>query len=616
LSRQRRTRLAVFLFLAVLGRFALATDVDYFEPAGYYASASGTGATLKSQLYTITSTGFVGRSYGDARFAFETMDKDPNNANNILLVYNRASVDGTWDGGITYNREHVWPKHWLNLTSSQVSNTYTGVASDLFELRPAAQNINSARGDLGYGTTSVTVPHTYGSVSDASGSYWYPGDADRGDVARTIFYMATRYGQGQANNLSVVNGQPATYQFGDLASLLKWNYEDTPDDFERRRNQAIYSSTLNPTYYQGNRNPYIDHPEWVWSVYVNQANDSQISIGSSAVAADGSSAKTVALASVIVGAAVPAAQSVTLSKAGNNGTYYSVTTAGAATSTVSGRFNAFRTNQTDSKSISVGLNTNTATAGLRSGTVTVDNLDITAGGGAGHGANDANDVITVNMNVLDHAAPSFASPAITTSLSHDFGNIALGDTAPTFDFGVFNLSTTPGFTAGLDLDNIASSGTTAAFTTDLTSFSTLAAGSSHPFTSSLNLTSVGTFSATYMLNLSDENIAGATNKTMSLTLTGTVRLAGDYNGDGSVDGGDYLVWRTNYGQSASAFGGADGDGDTIIDDADYDVWRLHFGQTAAGFAAGTSLTSAAVPEPLSMLLVLCAAIGLGLTRRR
>jgi hypothetical protein len=55
------------------------------------------------------------------------LDADPNNSNNILLVYNRASISGQWDGGssISFNREHVWPKHWLNLTSAQVDNGYT-----------------------------------------------------------------------------------------------------------------------------------------------------------------------------------------------------------------------------------------------------------------------------------------------------------------------------------------------------------------------------------------------------------------------------------------------------------------------------------------------------------
>ena len=133
-TRQRFFCLVIFCATAFIGQLLFADAYD--PPAGYYTAATGTGATLKSQLFTITSTGFVSRSYGDSRFAFAGMDQDPSNPNNILLIYNRASVSGTWDNGITYNREHVWPKKWLGVTSAQVTNTYKGVASDLFELRP------------------------------------------------------------------------------------------------------------------------------------------------------------------------------------------------------------------------------------------------------------------------------------------------------------------------------------------------------------------------------------------------------------------------------------------------------------------------------------------------
>jgi hypothetical protein len=292
-----------------------------------------------------------------------------------------------------------------------------------------------------------------------------------------------------------------------------------------------------------------------------------------------------------------------------------LTASGAATSTLSGPFNSFRTNQTDSKSFSVGLNTATATAGLRTGTVTIDNLDVTTAGGSGRGANDANDSITVNLNVLDHATPLFASTQ-TTSLTLDFGNIALGSSAPALNFGILNQVGTAGYTAALDLDGITPSGNTSAFTTNLAPFSSLAAGAAQGFSSSFIAASVGTFSANYTLNLSDENLAGATNKTLLLTLTGKIRLAGDFNLDGIVDGGDYLVWRRTVGQSGLAvFSGADGDGDTAIGSGDYDVWRAHFGQTASGSAAGFALSSATAPEPGSFLLAAMAAMWL-VNRRR
>jgi hypothetical protein len=317
----------------------------------------------------------------------------------------------------------------------------------------------------------------------------------------------------------------------------------------------------------------------------------------------GSSTKIVNLTNVIVGGMVPSAQTVTLNKAGSNGTYYSVTTGGLATSSVTGRFNAFRTNQTDSKTISVGLSTNTTSAGLRTGTVTVDNLDVTAGtnGGVGHAANDADDVITVNLNVLDHALPSFTSPSQTLSRTIDFGNVALGSGIAPVSFDLFNLNAPSGFTAALDLDSVAAYGNTSAFMMDLASFTNLSAGGSHAFTSSFNVSAVGSFLATYTLNLSDENLSGATNKMLTLTLKGVSRLAGDFNNDSSVDAGDYVVWQRSLGQSvAAAYDAADGDGNLMIDNADFDVWRAHYGETAPG--SGQS-HFAALPEPATMWLI-------------
>src|SRR6185369_15108054 len=89
---------------------------QYDPPAAYYQNATGTGATLKSQLYTIISAADIPRSYGQARYAMGTgqgtisgglLDIDPNNSSNIILVYNDASILGQWDAGATWNREHV-----------------------------------------------------------------------------------------------------------------------------------------------------------------------------------------------------------------------------------------------------------------------------------------------------------------------------------------------------------------------------------------------------------------------------------------------------------------------------------------------------------------------------
>ena len=232
-----------------------ANDLDYDPPADYYNSAAGlTGSALQSQLRTIMSSGFVARSYGDLRYADAVLDQDPSNPNNILLIYTCASVPSTWDSGVTWCREHQWPVSLLG--TDDPSNSYKGMESDEFLIRPINPSVNSSRSNSPYGTTTSSGANGYQTAG-----YYYPGDADSGDCARAMFYAVTAYPTFNGHSLSLVNGQPATYQMGDLNSLLHWNYSDPPDAFERRRNQAVFSSGLNPTYYQGNRNAYIDHPE-------------------------------------------------------------------------------------------------------------------------------------------------------------------------------------------------------------------------------------------------------------------------------------------------------------------------------------------------------------------
>ena len=373
-----------------------ANDLDYLPPASYYSGATGTGATLKSQLTSAMSAGHIQRSYGDFRYAAPITDADPDNPGNILLVYNRASVSATWDSGATWDREHVWPQ---SMQPGSASNSSKGNLGDPHALRPANPSINTSRGNKPFGWDTST-----GSYGAAASGYYFPGDTDKGDIARQLFYSDTRW---SSLGLSLVDTVPGTNQMGDLSSLIAWHFLDTPDEFERHRNQAIYSSGLNPSYYTNNRNAYIDHPEYVWSVYVDQQNDSQITIAGGTTDSGGSSTLNVDLGRVFVGGAVPADQFFTLNKGGDDGTYYEVTATGDATSSIGGRFNAFRTNGIDSTSIDVGLATSTAAAGLKSGTVTIDNLDITTQFGAGHGANDGDDTFNVDLTVLDHATPSF-----------------------------------------------------------------------------------------------------------------------------------------------------------------------------------------------------------------
>jgi endonuclease I len=605
-------RSAAVCFLITLAAGA-ARAQSFDPPANYYATATGTGATLKSQLHNIID-GHTVVSYDAARSALQVTDEDPSDPNRMILVYNRIShnvaainpggpIPG-WDNAATWNREHTWPESRLGDGGRAVS--------DLFNLRPSTTSVNSDRGNLNFGGA---FGQSFGDVTDKGATVWYPGNADAGMIARQEFYMAVRYdgSDSDTSDLELLAGNPsASARLGDVDRLVEWHYAAPPDNFERRRNQIIYDQ------YQHNRNPFTDRPEYVWSIFVNQANDSSLSLQGGAPAGNGATNLNLDLGRVIVGGAVPAAQTVTLNKIGGNGTYYQVTSAGQATSSVSGRYNAFATGGTGSKSINVGLATTTATAGLRSGTVTIDNLDITTGAGSSRGANDGNDVVNLSLSVLNHANPSFSDAVDVNSLEYDFGTVTLGAPAPTFGFDIFNLPTTLGYTAGLDLDSFNAIGDASTLAVDITTFAganTLPAGEGNDFSATFDTSMIGSFSATYTLAFSDENLSGATSLgAMTLTLTGVVEPAAtvesaDFDSDGDVDGADFLAWQQGLGTSGATPGDGDSNDDQMVDAEDLSVWSTQYGQTP-----GPPMQ--AVPEPAATWLCLVAVAATAAFARR
>lgn len=606
----------------------------YDPPANYYSTATGTGATLKSQLHKlidavddpgIADTVATTRSYDDLRTDLQYTDVDPNNSSRIVLVYNNrvsiakptgGSIPG-WDNGVSWNREHSWPQ------ARGVDSTGAPDGSDMHHVFPSDNAENNLRGNLNFGGAFGAQGH--GTV--LGGTQYYPGDLDAGLIARAQFYMAVRYDgvQSGTKDLELATGNPASggTTLGDLNRLIEWHFAAPPDTFERRRNQIIFEGYDPPSLphqaLQNNRNPFIDHPEFVWSIFKGTNNNSQITVaGGTANVTDGSSNRNIDLGRVYVGGAVPGAQSVTLNKAGNDGTYFQVTTSGLATSTLSGPRNAFRTNQTDSKTFSVGLNTTTSTAGLKSGTVTVDNLDITGSAGSGIGVGDANDTINLSLAVLSHPVASFSANVETRERVVDFGIFPIGSGLQQLgdSFNNFAGFGAPVMAANLDLDSISGTGDTGVLQLDLSPFANLAQGQFKAFNETFLPTTVGEFTADYTLHLSDENLPGEQLQTLTLKLTAEAILAGDYNRDGRVDTADYVVWRSTYGASGAAYNGADGDGSGSIGDGDFAVWRSNFGLTAA--SAGGSLTNrAAVPEPsLVAILIGCSLAVTGLRRDR
>ncbi|MGD9993811.1 MAG: endonuclease [Salinivirgaceae bacterium] len=229
-------KILLFVQFVVLSTTILFSQI----PTGYYDGAEGlTGTDLELFLREVVTDGYNGISYGDSRYILDETDQDPNNENNVILVYLGTSVSGTWDAGATWNREHVWPQSLLGV---DVSNASINEGSDLHNLKPANPSENSSRSN------------DYFDNYRTSDTY-EPRDEVKGDVARILFYMTVRY-----SNLELVNNAPSTYQMALLDVLLDWHQEDPVDDFERNRNEVIYS-------YQNNRNPFIDHPEFVSSIW-------------------------------------------------------------------------------------------------------------------------------------------------------------------------------------------------------------------------------------------------------------------------------------------------------------------------------------------------------------
>ncbi len=227
-------------------------------PTGYYDAAQGkTGEQLKAALHNIIK-GHTEYSYKQLWDILSASDEDPKNHNNVILIYTGISRAKSKHGGNTgdWNREHVWAKSHGNFGTTPPAGT------DAHHIRPADVRVNGLRGHLDFDNGGTLVAGTDSCYKDDNS--FEPRDAVKGDVARMIFYMATRYeGDNGEPDLEVVD-HVNTYpnpEIGKLSTLLQWNAQDPPDNFERHRNNVIYSD------YQRNRNPYIDHPEYIQAIW-------------------------------------------------------------------------------------------------------------------------------------------------------------------------------------------------------------------------------------------------------------------------------------------------------------------------------------------------------------
>lgn len=225
----------------------------------YYASVENLttdGASFRSSLASlITSTHKSQPSYSGLMDVFPDTDANPENENEMLWFYTgTVAKSGT-------NREHVWPKDGGKAFPAE---SQTG--SDAHHLRPTDQQLNSSRGSLSFGEVAQTAGNivkeygstTYDNLCYRTSQYFYPGVGYRGATARILMYVQTRWGD--SYNLQFVLGDGNCKTIGDIATLMKWHLEEPVTEAEILRNKAVYKI-------QGNRNPFIDHPEYAERIY-------------------------------------------------------------------------------------------------------------------------------------------------------------------------------------------------------------------------------------------------------------------------------------------------------------------------------------------------------------
>jgi len=278
---------------------ALISSISYGQiPAGYYNTASGSGYTLKTQLSNIIDN-HNDQGYNAIDGFMSSYDLDnyyETGSNTILDIYseNPTSNDpytftpgndecGNYSQeGDCYNKEHVIPQ--------SVFSSNTPMQSDAHQLLPTDGRVNGFRGNYPFGRVNdnnlasqsgISNPTQNGSKLGAnlnsgysagySGTVFEPIDEFKGDIARIYFYFITRY-ENQVSNwgsFAMFDGSSdQVLQTTFLSILLEWHSNDSVSQKEIDRNNNIYYN------HQNNRNPFVDHPEYVSMIW-NPVTDTE-----------------------------------------------------------------------------------------------------------------------------------------------------------------------------------------------------------------------------------------------------------------------------------------------------------------------------------------------------
>ncbi len=285
---------ATFFTLCCLARLAAADP-----PPGYYDSVDTTNAaTLRATLHAVIDdhTRFPYTSTAtDTWDILDLADEDPGDPGNILDVYRNASYPKAGAGNSFYNREHSWPNSYGYPNDNASNYPYT----DCHALFLSDDGYNSSRGRRPYRFCHAACDELPTDVNNGQGGGTgvYPGNSNwgegpqndvtgtwetwigrRGDVARALLYLDVRYEGGTHGvtgaaepdliltdsealiDASNTGQNESVAYMGMITALLSWHVQDPVDDVERNRNDVVFG-------FQGNRNPFVDHPEWVDCVF-------------------------------------------------------------------------------------------------------------------------------------------------------------------------------------------------------------------------------------------------------------------------------------------------------------------------------------------------------------
>lgn len=237
-------------------------------PANYYNSINGLAdRDLKDALHSLIYNHTEVKSYTSLPEYFRTTDRFPG-TDYWWDMYSDMEVSMYITFGTYMNREHCFPKSWWG------GGTSTPAYVDLFHLYPSEAKANQAKSNypLGEVVTSTfdngVVKVGYATTGQGGGAQkvFEPNEEYIGDFARTYFYVVTCY-----QNLTWDSKYMFMLEQNDYPTLkpwaidllLKWHRADPVSQKEVDRNEAVYG-------FQGNRNPFIDHPELVEYIWGNK----------------------------------------------------------------------------------------------------------------------------------------------------------------------------------------------------------------------------------------------------------------------------------------------------------------------------------------------------------